>query len=545
MRNHAFKGSLAVALTVVLSGCAAWYPETKADDADAESELQTLKDRLNEREQSMRAAGQFQVNQPWLVSEVVEESTKYPDLDKIKLQAGLYNQTLPQMSGRLTELSGVSIDLSSDLYQSSTGEINSAQNNAGRELQVELNPTQNVNTGNVMRLLGRASFGEAGEARENPLAQPFSISVDNESLTTAFNKIATRLGIHWKYNKNLNTATFYRLGRKNFQVFFPGLAQADIDVGQSGGSDNVIRQRSQFSMEGGTWEELSDAIQSLMTPFGRATIVKSTGNIVVTDTPEGVRNVEEYVESVNDIFGRQVYLQIRTATVSVENTNDFNITWNNILNTVNDGASSLAINSADVAASALPNALNVIRTANGASLALEMLAKETQNTEINEQSVTTLSNQPASLKVLTETGYISGISQQDGNVVGGTDNVVSDVNTDTVNIGFDATLIPRVVSSSTLQLQVALELSSNLTLVNFDSTIVQTPTRDRNSVVQRAWLKDGETWILAAFTSEKSVEEETGSGSSGFWGLGGGTSRSKERQVLLVMITPHIQRGVF
>src|SRR5690606_16854578 len=171
-----------------------------------------------------------------------------------------------------------------------------------------------------------------------------------------------------------------------------------------------------------------------------------------------MEDITQYIEDINDVFGRQVHLQIRTAAVSVENTNDFNMTWNNILNTVNNGDFDLGLNSASIPTNSLPNAMNVIRNSTGASLALEMLAKETESTEINEQSVTTLSNQPASLKVLTETGYISGISQQDYNN-SDINNVVSDVQTDTVNTGFDATLVPRVISANTLQLQVALELS--------------------------------------------------------------------------------------
>ncbi len=144
--------------------------------------------------------------------------------------------------------------------------------------------------------------------------------------------------------------------------------------------------------------------------------------------------------------------------------------------------------------------------------------------------------------MLTENGYIKSISQQAG--AAEAENIVSEVETDTIQTGFDATLIPRVVNKNSIQLQVAMELSGNLQLVNFDTTIVQTPTRDRNAVVQRAWLKSGETWVIAAFNSDKSSNEERGAGSSGFWGgLGGGKSANKSSQILLVMVTPHIQDG--
>lgn len=541
---------MALSASVVLAGCAAWFPETDADQDAPKITMETVKaeyDRLTEKATKESA---FSVDEPWLVSTEIKEIKRYPELDEKRITISQYGKTLPEMVTRIADLLDVNVFLASDLYLDSSGSIRESgqggqpQGDSATSRPRSIQMPRVVDSSSVMELMGSSAFGGEGSRFGDPLSTEISAVSQAGSGSELLDNIAAQLGISWKYDDVRNRVTFYRLTQENFQVFFPGTSATKIDVGRSGDQDSVIRQNSSFEIEGGSWEELAEGVQALLSPYGQATIVRSTGNIVVTDTPEAMGNVAEYIEKVNDIFGRQVYLQIRTAAVTVENTNDFNITWNNILNRVNNGQYDVGFNSADVPTQALPNTFNVIRSATGASLALELLAAETLNTEINEQAVTTLSNQPTSLKVLTETGYISGISQQDLNATVN-NNVVSDVQTDTVNIGFDATLVPRVISESTLQLQVALELSSNLTLVNFDSTIVQTPTRDRNSVVQRAWLKNGETWVLAAFNSSKSGDQKQGTGSADFWGLGGGTSKSKSNQVLLVLITPHIQGGVF
>lgn len=529
--------------TFTLSGCASWYPETKADknpDAPSKSSLHAAKEEADRK--AAQASG-FNNDSPWLVASTVSEYTQHPILNERHVEISQYNRKLPDMTVRLSKAAGVNIFLASDLYVLSdkSGKSSDGRGNTRNEPQ-SVGMSEVVDTSNVLTLLG-ADTGSPMSRMEDPLGTPISIAVDG-SATELFDNIAAQLGISWKYDEARNRVTFHRLTRQNFQVYFPGETETSISVGASSDNESVISQESDFELEGGSWEEIAEGVQALLTPFGKATIVKGTGNIVVVDTPEAMEDITSYIEDINDVFGRQVYLQIRTAAVSVENTNDFNMTWNNILNTINSGEFDFAANSAAVAANSLPNSMNVIRNSNGASLALEMLAQEMESTEINEQSVTTLSSQPASLKVLTETGYISGISQQDYNTTE-INNVVSDVQTDTINTGFDATLVPRVISNNILQLQVALELSSNLTLLNFDSTIVQTPTRDRNSVVQRAWLRDGETWVIAAFNSEKSNKADSGSGSAGFWGFGGGTSRSNEQQVLLIMITPHVQEGMF
>lgn len=534
------------ATSLTLSGCAAWFPATKADKPAGAPSIETLKQEKARLDHQSAQASTFQTESPWLVASTVVEYEQYPTLNRKRLELSQYNRTLPEMVSRISEAAGVNVFLASDLYLNTGGETSGARLDGAGSLTDEpqsVGMPRIVDTSNVLTLLGGGGSGSNKSRFEDPLSSRISVVIDG-SVSELLDNIATQLGISWKYDETRNRVTFHRLTRQNFQVFFPGLATTKIDVGATGSSDNVINQTSDYEIDGGSWEELAEGIQALLTPQGKATVIKATGNIVVVDTPEAMEDITAYIEDINNIFGRQVYLQIRTAAVTVSNTNDFNLTWNNILNTVNNGDFQLGLNSAATATNALPNALNVIRSSTGANLALQMLAQETESTEINEQSVTTLSNQPASLKVLTETGYISGISQQDSGT-SNLNNVVSDVETDTVNTGFDATLVPRVISDSTLQLQVALELSSNLSLTNFDSTIVQTPTRDRNSVVQRAWLRNGETWVLAAFNSERSNQTNSGTGSSSFWGLGGGTSKSNEQQVLLIMITPHIQDGMF
>lgn len=536
-----------VATSLALSGCASWYPDTKADKPDNAPSVNLLQQAKAEADLKASQSSAFATDKAWIVGSEVMEYQTHPELQRKKVEVSQYNRTLPEMIGRLSEVAGVNVFLASDLYMKageSEGEDGSSnQNNPSRDSTNNTGfPGEAVDTSNIMTLLGSSNSTATGRFLD-PLNTSISFSI-NGSASELFDSIGSQLGISWKYNEAKNRVTFHRLARQNFQVFFPGESTTSISTG-GGGDDNesVMSQESEYELEGGSWEELAEGIKALLTPYGKATIIKGTGNIVVVDTPEAMEDITGYIEDINDIFGRQVYLQIRTATVTVENTNDFNITWNNILNTVNSGDFGLGLGSADVQTNALPNAINVIRSSTGASLALEMLAQETESTEINEQSVTTLSNQPASLKVLTETGYISGISQQED--TGNIENVVSDVQTDTINTGFDATLVPRVVSEKALQLQVALELSGNLELMTFDSTIVQTPTRSRNSVVQRSWLSNGETWVLAAFNSEKSSNLDSGTGSAGFWGLGGGTSKSNTQQVLLIMITPHIQDGMF
>ena len=155
--------------------------------------------------------------------------------------------------------------------------------------------------------------------------------------------------------------------------------------------------------------------------------------------------------------------------------------------------------------------------------------------------MTTLSNQPAPIRVVTDTGYISGINQEAG--TSGRDAIISQVETSTVDTGFAVTLLPRVQNAERLQLQIAMEISNLLELKSFDNTIIQTPTLDRRALVQRAWLNSGQTLVMSGFMTDRERLNLTGSGNAGFWGLGGGRNRNQDQQVLMVLITPYIQSG--
>jgi type IVB pilus formation R64 PilN family outer membrane protein len=546
MKAKTFTGrfiALAVASTI-LGGCSSWLPKGDAD-TDKEARYNQIMGELQKSRAKQGEERQFFSNTPWIVGTEVKFVEKYPELSEIPITLAEYDKRLPQLIKRLQEMTDYSYQLNSDLYAKpveSEGIIESGEGGGD-----SLGTDSAGNPSSTSLLLGASALGtprQSGDIFDDPTKQTVSVVMQDGNLKRVLDQIVSQLSINWRFDKARERIEFYRLDKRNFQIYFPGESETEIAVGGSGESaDSVISQTSKFTFDGGTWDEVSSGVDALLSPWGNATIIKSTGNVIVKDTPRALEDIEDYVRDVNDIYGRQVYLEIRTASVKMEDANNFNLTWNNILNAVNGGEFQIGGQSADVATSALPNALNVIRPSNGANLALELLATKSKNIEMNEQSVTTLSNQPASLKVLTETGFISNISQQgDGSEL---ENVVSDVETDTIESGFDATLIPRVVNKKRLQLQVALELSGNLTLQTFDSSIVQTPTQDRNTVVQRSWLNTGETWVIAAFKGDRSSEEEQGSGTSGFWGLGGGTSKSKSEQVLLIMITPQIQDGAY
>jgi len=484
--------------------------------------------------------------QAWVGGSMVYDPVRHERLESETIKFAMNGVTLPEIIVRLSELTDLNIKLNSDL----------GEKPKNRDSESDSKPTSTDSTGKSVQLaasspLSPLSLMGASAPQNtrkntdiigNPLTVETSISVQGP-VRQALDLVASKFGISWRFSEAENTIEFFRVETRSFQVFFPGGTTQDVTVGKSEGEDSVIEQETQYENSGGNWDEIKAGIESILSPYGRANILQSTGSVVVSDTPQNLRFIGEYVEKINEIYGRQVYLEFRVVSVTMRDNNQFQATWSNILQTIRGGKTQIGLESNGTVLSELGNQLNIIQTNNGANLALELLATKANLAEVTTHSVTTLSNQPAPIRVVTDTGYISGINQEAG--TSGQEAIISEVETSTIDTGFSVTLLPRVQNAERLQLQIAMEISNLLELKSFDDTVIQTPTLDRRALVQRAWLNSGHTLVMSGFMSDRERLNLTGSGNAGFWGLGGGRSSDKDQQVLMVLITPYIQSGAY
>ncbi len=538
----------------MMTGCASWFfgNETEERALAMDEDIRT---RIENNRENFRESRPFMASKAWLGGDMVFEPVRHDRLENEHVKFAMNGVTLPEIAVKLSELTNLTVKMNSDLSEKPrTGGDGSSSNNKEKQQQNSESSTDatgqtvQVSSGNPLSPL--ALFGQGGSGMQkreynpvgNPLETETNVSVDG-SVRTALDLVSSKFGISWRYDEVSNTIEFFRVETRSFQVFFPGGSTQEVTVGKSSGEDQVIEQETEFQNSGGNWEEIESGINSILSPYGRATVLQSTGSVVVSDTPQNLRFVGEYVEKINEVFGRQVYLEFRVVRVSMRDNNEFQATWAGIIENIQGGESQLTLDSAGNLLSSAANQFNIIRTNNGASLALDLLATKANLSEVTTHSVTTLSNQPAPIRVVTDTSYISGVNQESG--YSNSETIISQVETSSVDTGFSVTLTPRVQNAERLQLQIAMEISNLLELKSFDDTLIQTPTLDRRALVQRAWLNTGQTLVMSGFMSDRESENLSGSGDAGFWGLGGGRQNNKDQQVLMVLITPYIQSGAY
>ncbi|WP_237163016.1 hypothetical protein [Serratia symbiotica] len=83
------------------------------------------------------------------------------------------------------------------------------------------------------------------------------------------------------------------------------------------------------------YDDLKLTAQSMLTPgVGRLDMNRTTGTVVVTDVPDVVRRIGEYLTAENRALSRQVNLKVVIYTVNSDTRDAVGINWNVLYRTL-------------------------------------------------------------------------------------------------------------------------------------------------------------------------------------------------------------------
>lgn len=513
----------------LLSGCASLFYEKEEDYYD-QGKMRSKVDVLMEQyRQELLAERKFLADDVWLGGELIANKKVIPEELKQTFSWNARGKTLPQITARISDLTDVRIVIGSDVLAE-----------PGDSGGFEIGDDQADAAGNTVSLAGQSSStdsGDVGAAALRPYQTRVDFKNDNKPIFKALDKISALYNLSWKYDEAENTVRIYRLERKTFQIFYAGQSSAEVGFDGGGGSGSALAQSVTTAGTSGSWEEITEAIQTRLSPWGNAVIAQSSGTVTVSDSPDAMSDVEAYVEDVNRIYGRQVTLQIKVLSVNMSKDRRFNAEWQNITKIIRNQQVELGLDSAPTP-SGDANVFSILRGGSTAvNLAVSMLATRAEVSEVTSGSFTTLTGHPVPIRLTSDTGYISDVVEE---TVESTGDRLRNIETDIITSGFSMLLYPRVLSLENLQLLVAIEDSQLVDLRSLGDQGVETPLLDRRTINQRARLRNQDTLVLAGFASDSSDKSRQGTGNEGFWLFGGGQDSSESETVLLVMVTPYM-----
>lgn len=469
------------------------------------------------------------VNKPWLAGRAVplaREVTLPPALRKHVDTTMMYRgpkESLVVLAERITQATGI---------------------------PVVIKPEAMLPAENFMHRLTSTS-----QASVATLPHTASFSQGPQPLSKVLDALSRRLGVYWRYQND--SIEFYRTQTRVFDIRVLSLsAQADAHLGRSpgqkaGGFDNASRT-SLIS----TQEHTIDAIRARLEPFlTRAAIVAAQPgaltSIVVTDTPDALSAIAQYLAQENRIMSRRIRMQFEEITLSTNENLELGIDWETMLS---QGALAASMASPamgigmDAAKLGLGGSTGPVKSSQAVLKALSRFGTVLRHTSI---PVMTLNRRPVTHAVRTTFTYIDQVKTalEPGGKSPGASLASSSVSQKEETVGTFLTLVPDAQDDGQVLLSIAYDntVAQPLKTITFGDhgqrVQIQQITIDGNGTVQQVALKPGQPMLISGFERKQDEVGKTRLAPDLPLVLGGSNQSGQSRMVTLIMVTAQIEEG--
>jgi type IVB pilus formation R64 PilN family outer membrane protein len=189
-------------------------------------------------------------------------------------------------------------------------------------------------------------------------------------------------------------------------------SNASTSGGQAASGNSNLSSSVQGDATFDPWRELGDSIKASLTPQGKVAIMQSSGTIVVTDTPLGVRRAERIIDTDNRLATHPILVKMEIVSLQDDNNNDFGVNWTDIFARISTGNSALkfAFSSPPALAQGSVGSFKVDLggvqgQSSNSDLLISALAETGKTSTVFRREFTSLHNIPASIARTASTSY--------------------------------------------------------------------------------------------------------------------------------------------
>lgn len=375
-----------------------------------------------------------------------------------------------------------------------------------------------------------------------PSASAGQMRVDFKGkLSDLLDLVATNYNVAWKYERGKivleSTVT------RSFDVpALPMVTSLGFTLGQTGTDAGGATAKTDVTVN--VFDELKDALGKLV-GADAFSINRSTGVVAVTGSPASVDRARQYIENLNVRLADQVALSVKVYAVTVKDEDDFAL---NLAGVFKDSKNSINLAGAGTAAAITGGGslgwalVDGASQFNGSDAAVQALSTRGDVSVVTTASLTTVNGQPVPLQVGQDRDYIKEIKQEEDD----NSNITTTFTPDSVSTGFALQMMPRIQRNGDVLLQYGVNIKELVGADDgFDTRViggntVQLKRLNQRNFIQNANIPYGKTLVLAGFEQVRSSATNSGVGHPLFPLLGGSSNASKEREVIVIMITPTV-----
>lgn len=561
MKFH-FQITVIVAAAMAASGCGVTavgvgkraddaQTEIKAASESADAKFQTPSSRLRKMDGNFLGAQTMKVSQA---------ASLPPHVRNVTLAFGSGRGDIETVARNIRQATGLGVRINPDVFADPMNQ----------SVPVSVDPGPGV--GGQPALLPIPSTASLSDAQSSGLVAggPIPMSFKGD-LADYLDGIASAMGINWEYAQG--QIKFYRLMTRTFQLALsPGQVDYKDEVasgGSGGGSSTGSATAGTFASSSTAsanalltpWQDVDNAVKSMLSTSGSAVVNVSSATIVVTDTRERVERIGELIAQKNDLLNRQVRIDVREIMVEDSSNSgvgfDVNLVYTrllasgvNISGAAADGAAAVTgtpnysvLSTAQASSLVDPAsgtmALNIQRGYfNGSSVAAQAITGIGKVVNDSTRTVITTNRMPGRVQDVTDRAYLAETTPGTGG--GDTGSAVPGLKPGIVTYGDNMTIVPTIINNGDVLMQL-FSTRSNLIELNTVSAgegstfqQINTPVLARSKISQVFRIRNGDTLVIVSNASEAQNARSRASIT------GASTNASKTRVMSVLMVTPRI-----
>lgn len=535
---------MAVAAAVTMTGCMSMQEITRDVNQANDSALQRAEGALAPR-QHTAVRGPIITDAPYVDTRPVPVQPRFPLIFQREVTfaepVGVPIQVLAQ---RIEQLTGMRVTYQSELVSEAAQQVS-----ATAQVLPDLPP------------LGQAvSALQLGGVQSTDIRAGVALNYRG-TVRGLLDAVAGATGSSWKYDEVSNRVDFFRYTTEIFRIAAPvGSGSSGAGIGQSGGSSqglSTATAQREHQTEGSVWEDVENTIKSLISPEGRYALSKNLGTVVVRDRQDRMEMIKDFIDRQNAALARGIDFDIAIYRVQVRRNDARAVNWSAFIRSYIENSRWSAVFDTTALAPQTPGqdlsqtVIRINENYNGApqrwggsEMMIEALNQLGNASLVNNLSAQTVNNRPAPVRVTHKVGYLAETTQ---GVAGGGANAIAtgaQLTPGEVETGLVMYLLPHVQDDGKrilLEGMISLSTLERLDTVSSGDLSIQVPQVAAREFQQTAWLNSGETLVLAGFEQVDAGFDSAGPFDARMWGLGGRREARKDRELVVVTITPSVR----
>lgn len=399
------------------------------------------------------------------------------------------------------------------------------------------------------RLAGQAGAGPA--SAQAP--EPFILADAPQPLAQTLDRLCAHFGIMWRFHQG--RIEFFRTETRVFNVRALALeARTEASLGLAGarGTTGFVSASSTRLSSGET--DVIKTIRARIEPFlSRAGILVAepgaSASIVVTDTPEVLDQIGQYLDIENRALTRRVRLVFEELTVALNERALASLDWNLIFS----GTQLAASLSLPALSAAQAGSLGIGITQgpfSGSEAVIRALGEAGHLVRSSTVPMLTLNRRPVTHAVRTTFSYIDRVETTSMPSGAGIALPAVSVNQKEETVGSLLTVIPDVQEDGQILLSIAYDntVAQPLKTITFGDKAnplqLQQLTIDGNGTVQQLAVQPGQPLVISGFDRHLSetAERRLTPGLPALFG--GGDQIASQRLTTILLVTARVEEGL-